>query len=382
MPVYNGEKTLSLCLDSLMNLNFPKDHLEIIVVDNNSTDATKDITRLYPVKYVFENKRGPGASKNKGIREARAELVAFIDADCVADKAWLTNIIEGFTNKFIGGCGGKILSFEPQTLIEKYYNLKDMFSKERAFCRMELFLPAIGAANAVYRREVLENVGLFDDSFITNEDTDLTWRVYLKGYLLSYVPGAIVYHKHPDRLTDFFRKRFESGYTYSYLLQKYAGLIKEPLLSHDDWAKFFSQQLLSAKALFIALLTNKDILEKTFPIFDIIKDGAFFLGRIYGLARLGLRIERISLQSNLTNKLLCRIVNDEAIISDTNRGFYYVLNKVGTKIWTLFIEGKDITEIIDIIANEYKVDKEEVREDLVGLIAEFKKEGLVSTDIK
>lgn len=378
VPVYNEEKTLSLCLDSLMNLDFPKEHLEIIVVDNNSTDATKDIARRYPVKYVFESERGRGAAKNKGIKESGNELIAFIDADCIADKAWLRNIIKVFTSKSIAGCGGRILSYKPQSPLEKYYELKGIFSKENKFCMRELFLPTIGAANAVYRRDVLEEVGLFDNSFIANEDVDLTWKVYLKGCLLSYAPEAIVYHKNIHRLTAFFRKHFESGYTYSYLLQKYAGLIKKSLVGYDDWLNLFFQLSQSAKAFFLALFTGKSTLEKIFPIFDIIKDVSFFSGRLYGLARLKLKIEKISSQPNLSNKLPCRIVNDEAIILDTNRDFHYVLNKTGTRIWTLLIEGKDTSEITETIANEYKADKEEVKNDLTSLIGKLKKEGLVS----
>lgn len=72
LPVYNGEKTLSLCLDSLMNLDFSKDNLEIIVVDNNSTDATKDIIKRYPVKYVFERKEAVEHAGIKGLGNQRA----------------------------------------------------------------------------------------------------------------------------------------------------------------------------------------------------------------------------------------------------------------------------------------------------------------------
>lgn len=380
VPVYNGEKTLSSCLDSLMELDFPKENREVIVVDNNSTDGTKNIIKRYPVKYIFESKIGRGAARNKGVRKSRGELVAFIDADCIADRKWLTNLIKGFTSNVVGGCGGEGFSFNPCTLIEKYYNFKYLGSQKRSLTTKELFLPQIATFNAAYRRNVLEDVGLFDDSFIANEDIDLSWRVFLKGYQLHYVPESIVYHKHPDRLTDFLKHWFEYGYCVSYLAQKYAGLIKKPIVSYDDWNKFFFQQVQSTKSFFTTLLMGKDIARKVFPIFDIMKDAIFFLGRIYGLARLRLGIEKIPFYPEPDNKVLWRMVNEGAIILDLNRDFNYALNKVGTRIWTLFIEGKDVSEIIDKIVSEYKVGKEEVKNDIIIFIDGLKKEGLLSTD--
>lgn len=376
-PVYNGEKTLSLCLDSLLNLDFPKENLEIIVVDNNSTDATKDIIRHYPVKYVFEGKRSRGAARNKGIKESRGELVAFIDADCIADREWLTNIVEGFTSEAVGGCGGEVLPFNPYTLIEKYYCFKGLFSQKKGLMTTESFLPRIATFNAIYRRDVLEEVGLFDDSFITNEDIDLSYRVYLKGYQLKYIPEALVYHKHPDNLSDLFRKWFEYGYRIICLLQKYSNLIKRPLVDYNDWIGFFVQLLKSIKTFFITLFTKKDTLEKISPIFDIIKDAAFFLGGLYCLVRVRLEIEKISPLPFPDDKILWRIVNDKVIILRPKSDFYYILNNVGSKVWRLYMEDKSTEEIIDIITNEYKTDRAEIKNDLVGFIDELEKENLL-----
>lgn len=375
---YNEQKMLPLCLNSLLNLNYPKKKLEIIVVDNNSTDATKDIIERYPVKYVFESKRRRGVARNRGINESTGELIAFIDADCVADRGWLVNIIKGFTTESVGGCGGKVLSYKPETLVEKYYDFKGgLHSQERGLIGQSLFLPRIKCCNAAYRRNVLKDAGLFDDSFIAGEDTDLSWRVYLKKFQLKYIPEAIVYQKHPDRLIDFFRKLFEYGYAYTYLFQKYSGLIKKPLIGYDDWIMFFFEELQSIKSFFIALFTKNDIVENIFPIFDMIKSTVFFLGRIYGLLRLRLGIEKILPLSFLNDNIIYGTVNDETIILKIKSGFYYILNDVGNKIWRLYMQGKSIEEIIDIITNEYKADRLEVKNDLSGFIDGLKKEDLL-----
>lgn len=127
VPVYNGEKTLPLCLDSLMNLDYPKEDFEIIVVDNNSTDKTQEIIKRYPVRYVFEPHRNCAKARNKGIKSSKGEFVAFLDADCVAHKDWIKNLLNGCNDPFVGGCGGEIYSYNPSTLWEKYAENRGFF---------------------------------------------------------------------------------------------------------------------------------------------------------------------------------------------------------------------------------------------------------------
>lgn len=374
VPVYNGKKTLPFCLDSLMSLDFPKDELEIIVVDNNSIDGTNEIIKRYPVKYVFEKKRGRATARNRGIREAKGELIAFTDADCVVDRLWLTNLIKGFTDGEIGGCGGEILSYNPQTPIEKYYDFKCIISQRESLAREDIFLPRIATSNAIYRRGVLEEVGLFDDYFITGEDVDLSWRVYLRGYQLNYIPSAIVYHKCSIiSIKDFFKHFFEYGYTYSYLLEKYKISFKKPYVG---WNVFFFYLLSSTKNFFKDAFTKKATLNKVFIIFDIIKKVAYVSGIIYGLMILSLRIKKISSQLKVHGRLSYGIVDGKLIITDTERECNYILNETATAIWTLLKKGKDIAEIIDIITHQYKAHSEEVRNDVISFISELESKGL------
>lgn len=120
VPVYNGEKTLPLCLDSLMRLDYPKENLEIIVVDNGSVDETARIIKRYPVKYVYEPHKGRARARNKGVELAQGRFVAFLDADCVAHKDWLRNILKGCNDPSIGGYGGTICTYNPSTFWERY----------------------------------------------------------------------------------------------------------------------------------------------------------------------------------------------------------------------------------------------------------------------
>src|SRR3989338_9183592 len=120
VPVYNAHKTLPLCLDSLMALDFPKEDREIIVVDNNSTDGSKEIIRQYPVHYLFEAKKGRASARNRGVRSAGADLIAFIDADCIASRDWLKILFEAIQQGDAAICGGEIIAYKQETIFERY----------------------------------------------------------------------------------------------------------------------------------------------------------------------------------------------------------------------------------------------------------------------
>ena len=125
VPVYNGERTIRDCIESLLHLNYPSDRYEIIIVDNDSTDATATLVQKYPVKYVLENScRARATARNAGARIATGDLLAFIDADCVADPLWLKESVSFLvSHKEIGSVGGRILSFQDnhaETLVERF----------------------------------------------------------------------------------------------------------------------------------------------------------------------------------------------------------------------------------------------------------------------
>jgi glycosyltransferase involved in cell wall biosynthesis len=197
IPVYNGAYTIAACLESLLAQTYPTDAYDIIVVENGSTDDTTTIVQRYPVRLLHSPERGPASARNFGLARSDADIVAFTDADCIADPNWLSALVEPYADPRVGGVGGAILAYDhdDRTLVE-------MFSEEQSplvnFVSGENeFLPHLYTANASYRRRLVDKIGGFNPNLVTAEDADLAWRLQLQtDARLQYVPQATVYHYH------------------------------------------------------------------------------------------------------------------------------------------------------------------------------------------
>lgn len=283
LPVYNSEKTLNFCLDSLMSLDFPKEKLEIIVVDYNSSDSTKDIIKRHEVIYLSEPKKGAAFALNRGIRNSRGEIIAITHSDCVVEKNWITNIIKGFRDSNIGGCGGEVLSYNPQSWIERYWDYRRLYFQDGNIAKGESILPWIASANVAFLRSVLDEVGLFDESFTDEYEIDLSWRFCLKGYQLKYIPDALVYHCHTDRatLSGFWHHVFDAGRSAPRFVKKY-GKIYEPLciVPYKDLLYIFWRVLYGFGKFFQNLFVEKDRSKIGYPLLDNIAYSALFCGSL------------------------------------------------------------------------------------------------------
>ena len=229
VPVYNGALTIEECIKSLLNLEYPEDKYEIIIVDNNSTDTTVEIVKKYPVKLLHEGKQSSYAARNLGIKNAKGEIVAFTDADCIVDKMWLEQLVENFKDKTTAGVGGEILAYNPKSIVERYSVKSGSISQKIALETeiVNLKVPFILTANAAYKKEILNEIGLFDDSFISGGDMDLAWRITLKGYRIVYEPKALAYHKHRTTLYGLFKQIFPYGEGRAKLFKKHKAMFSK-----------------------------------------------------------------------------------------------------------------------------------------------------------
>jgi GT2 family glycosyltransferase len=208
---------LAVCLDALLEVEYPT--LDLLVIDNapSAEDTARLLASRYPgVRYVCEPRPGLDWARNRAIREARGEILAFTDDDAVVDRAWLTALVRVFTaDPEAMAVTGLVVPFELQTTAQQRFERYGGFGRG---CEREWYSVArhpdradilhIGAglygtgANMAYRREVFERIGEFDPALdvgtVTHGggDLDMFFRVVHHGLLLVYEPAAIVRHRH------------------------------------------------------------------------------------------------------------------------------------------------------------------------------------------
>ena len=206
IPNWNGARYLPTCLDSLRRQTYPA--LEVIVADNASADASRDIlARDYPeVRLVaLSENRGFAGAANAGIRAARGEIVALLNNDTEADPHWAAELAGALArHPDAGSAASKMLLFDQR---DTFHSAGDAFGADGLpanrgvwqkdvgqFDREEYVFSGCGGAVA-YRREMLDQIGLLDELFFFScEDVDLAWRAQLAGWRCIYVPTAVVYH--------------------------------------------------------------------------------------------------------------------------------------------------------------------------------------------
>ena len=207
IPVFNDAKRLSLCLSALKRQTLDHQKVEIVVVDNGSTDELADILQQFDnVSLIKERRPGSYCARNKGIEESSGEIIAFTDSDCIPSSGWLENgVSELIRDPGLGLVAGKIeLMFhhpKRRTFAEIYESV-NAFNQKR---KVEEY--HFGAtANVFTRRSVIENVGIFNQDLKSGGDVEWGNRVYSRGYRLGYSDNAVVSHPARRTLKQLFKK--------------------------------------------------------------------------------------------------------------------------------------------------------------------------------
>jgi glycosyltransferase involved in cell wall biosynthesis len=222
VPVFNGEKTIRNCLEALVNQTYPAERYEIIVVDNGSYDNTVNIVEEFPVRLLFEKRaHNSYMARNLGIKQAKAEVIVFIDADCIAEKDWLANLVEPFHDENIGVVAGEVLSPEPKNLIQGFYTFSGFLEQEK---KVKNKISAIGAGNTAIRKIIFDIIGQFDENFRWGGDNDFGVRIQKETtYLIRFAKKAIVYHFHRGSLKGLIKHAYTYGLGKGRFSMKYSG---------------------------------------------------------------------------------------------------------------------------------------------------------------
>jgi len=216
IPTYNGEKKIRETLEALS----AQDHseYEIIVVNDGSTDQTEKIIKelqkeISQLRIVTQENQGPGRARNRGVEEAKGEIIAFTDDDCVPERKWLRKITEMFKeDKKIGIIGGTYLPDQKEnTWIDRWQRSNTNIFMESGLGKKIHFFET---NNMAIRKDIFKEVGGFNLLFggkEGSEDIDLNYKVLKKGYHLILSPEARLKHKHKENLKGLLKRAHIAG---------------------------------------------------------------------------------------------------------------------------------------------------------------------------
>jgi len=201
IPAYNEENYLKACLESLTNQLIPQNEYEVIVVNNNSTDNTEKVSRGFlKIRLVNEKRQGVVFARIKGVEEARGEIIAFIDADCIAPETWLKNIKQAYKSTNVVAVGGTLI-YEPKQLIT--------FLIEQIVNIFYLIFKTPPGANFSFKKEAYEKIGGFSPKINMSED------IYLSLALKKI--GKVVILRNKPVITS--SRRFTSSNFFPFVYQ-------------------------------------------------------------------------------------------------------------------------------------------------------------------
>ena len=212
IPAYGRPDATRVCVNSLLELDYPTPQLEIIVVDDASDPPLAPTLADLPVRLLnVERNIGQSAARNLAAAEASGDVLAFIDNDCVATPTWLRELVPYLADPTMAMVGGRIVAPPPTGMVAAYEAVcspLDMGPTEGTVGPDEVvaYLPT---CNLLVRRDVLLAEGGFDTEMRLGEDVDFVWRVLRSGGRAHYAAAGEIVHEHRVRLGALLRRRIE-----------------------------------------------------------------------------------------------------------------------------------------------------------------------------
>jgi GT2 family glycosyltransferase len=206
IPNYNGAPYLPACFNALRTQTYPD--LEIILVDDGSTDESVSLTRRdFPEVKIIELKQNVGFIRavNHGIEQAMGQIIALLNNDTEVTPGWAQALVEALHHHPEAGmAASKLLLYDRRDVLHSAGDgfgtdgipiNRGVWQKDEGQFDGDTYVFGGCGGAVAYRRAMLDEIGLFDeDLFMYLEDVDLSWRAQLAGYQIVFVPQAVVYH--------------------------------------------------------------------------------------------------------------------------------------------------------------------------------------------
>src|SRR3989338_6363343 len=231
IPTYNSHKYISAVFDAILNNNYQ--NLEIIVVDDNSTDHTLEIVETY--KHKFKNlsiiikpknlKKSAAISTNIGVKKAKADIVCSIDSDAIISNNWFNEVLMQFQkNKKLGAVAGYIYTGNKEIIWASFMGAEledryDQIFQENNVTGAEV--DHISTCNTAYSKKALNDVKLLDEELYYGYDVDLSYKLKNKGYALKLMKNISCEHFWKESLIGYLKQQYNVAYGRMQILKRH-----------------------------------------------------------------------------------------------------------------------------------------------------------------
>ncbi|KMT22609.1 glycosyltransferase family 2 protein [Clostridium cylindrosporum] len=228
IPCRNEENYIEKCVDSMAKQSYGIENIEVLVVDGMSTDRTQEIVNEYSkkvpnVKLVINEKKVAPVAMNLGIKKAKGDIIIIFGAHAYMDKDYVKNSVEKLKDDNIAVVGGRIINLSENDLSEAIsLAMGSPFGVGNALFRYsdkEELVDTV--AFGAYKREVFDNVGLFDEEFVRNQDDELNFRVSKAGYNMLLSPSIESHYYTRGSLGKLWKQYFQYGFWKVRVIQKH-----------------------------------------------------------------------------------------------------------------------------------------------------------------
>ncbi len=253
-PVRNAERTIDTTIQYLLNVDYPRDRMEIVFADGGSTDKTLEIIKKWQEQYKFislvpvPDSKSPGHARNAALKVVKGEIILFTDGDCAPHKDWVDKMVEPFIkDPQVGMVGGEVFTLrtdannDTETYCEAtgFLSIGDRVGMKNGGYYPEIkkdlpseingsqTCPFFATANAAVSKKAAMAIGNEFWHDPTGEDVDFNLRVLKKGFKLFFQPSAIVDHMHRATPQMFYKQLYGYGYGHPLLLKMHAKKVLE-----------------------------------------------------------------------------------------------------------------------------------------------------------